>query len=97
MPLIIKKHLFRFSSQQLRDMREMGLVEKMCISRVQELLVPCESPHETKEKCMVIYVFGHVHALINGYIEKCEFADILEINQCNVNTWSQRQCGVLLH
>ena len=61
----------------------MKLVAKMCNSRVQELLVPCESPHETKDKCMVIYVFVHVHALINGYIEKCEFANILEINRCN--------------
>ena len=51
---------------------------KMCNSRVQELLVPCESPHETKDKCMVIYVFGLVHALINGFVDKCEFADILK-------------------
>ena len=56
----------------------MKLVEKMCNSRVQELLVPYESPHETKDKCMVIYVFVHVHALINGWIGKCEFVDILE-------------------
>ena len=54
------------------------MVEKMCNSRVQELLVPYESPHETKYKCMFIYVFGHVHALINCYIDKCEFVDILE-------------------
>ena len=71
MPLIRKKHLFSFSSQQLRDMREMKLVAKMCNYRVQELLDPCESPREMKDKCMVIYVFGHVHSLINGCIDKC--------------------------
>ena len=78
MPLIIKKHLFSFSSQQLRDRREMKLVAKMCNSRVQELVVPYESPHETMDKCMVIYVFSHVHALINGFIDKCEFVDIIK-------------------
>ena len=78
MPLIKKKHLFKFSAQKLRDRSEMNLVAKMCNSRVQELLVPCESPHETKDKCMVIYVFVHVDALINGCIEKCEFVDILK-------------------
>ena len=56
----------------------MKLVAKMCKSRVKELRIPSESPHDTKEKCMVIYVFGHVHALINVCIDKCEFVDILE-------------------
>ena len=78
MPLIRKKHLLSFSSHQLRDRREMKLVAEMCNSSVQQLLVPFESPHETKYKCVAIYVFGDVHALINGCIEKCEFTDILE-------------------
>jgi hypothetical protein len=51
---------------------------KMCNAKVQQLLVPCELPHETKDKCMVIYVFGDALALINGHLDKCEFVDILK-------------------
>ena len=60
----------------------MKLVAKMRNPRVQELFVPCESPHETKDKCVVIYVFVHFHALINGFIDKCEFVDILKHQSC---------------
>lgn len=95
MPLISKDHPLQLYFTTMKGNETSG---KMCNARVQQLIVPFELPHGIRDKCMVMYVFGDVLALFNGFLDKCEFVNILKHQSDAMgSTWSPMQCGVPLH
>ena len=97
-PLIKIKHSLQLKLASKQTLKSNKVGGKTCDCRMPQLLVSGESPHEAKNKSMVIYKLGDTPSHINHLLHEGEFSHILK-QQIDTMccTWILEQCAVPLH
>lgn len=77
-PLIRNKHLLQFKLTSKQRLKSNTVGDKMCDCMMLQVLVFSVSPHEAKNKIMVICKLGDTHKHINYLLDEGEFPHILK-------------------
>jgi hypothetical protein len=88
-PFITNKHLLELKLTLKQRLKSNEVGGKTCDCRTSQLLISGASPHEAKNKSMVIYELGDAPSLINHLLDEENFPHILE-HQINTmcNAWN---------